>query len=94
MSIRFSTRTSYGFGRTVAYQRGALKRVFRFLNKFPSTQALREKIISSNHITNSNSLDEHAFLNIFSHKHQDDRHGIKHMQANHRNHAEQQSTII
>jgi hypothetical protein len=65
-----------------------------FSNKFPSTQALREKIISSNHITNSNSLDEHAFLNIFSHKHQDDRHGIKHMQANHRNHAEQQSTII
>jgi hypothetical protein len=30
MSIRFSTRTSYGFGRAMAYQTGALQRVFRF----------------------------------------------------------------
>jgi hypothetical protein len=31
--------------------------------KFPSTQTLREKIISSNHITNTNYLDEHEFPN-------------------------------
>ena len=48
-----------------------------FQIKFPSTQTLREKIISSNHITNINYLDEHAFLKIFVHKHQDDKYGIK-----------------
>jgi hypothetical protein len=31
--------------------------------KFPSTQTLREKIISSNHISNINYLDEHEFPN-------------------------------
>jgi hypothetical protein len=34
-----------------------------FSNKFPSTQALREKIISSNHISNINYLDEHELPN-------------------------------
>jgi hypothetical protein len=64
MSIRFSTRTSYGFGRTMAYQRGALQRVFKiFQIKFPSTQALREKIISTNHISYINYLDEHEVPN-------------------------------
>jgi hypothetical protein len=47
------------------------------------------KIISLNHISNINYLDEHAFLNIFIHKQQDDKHGIKHMQANHRKYVEQ-----
>jgi hypothetical protein len=46
------------------------------------------KIISSNHISNINYLDEHAFLNIFVHKHQENKHGIKDMQANHRKHVE------
>jgi hypothetical protein len=66
MSIRFSTGTSYGFGRTVRYQRGALQRmqrVFMFVNKFPSTQTFRVKIISLNHISNINYLDEHEFPN-------------------------------
>ena len=52
-----------------------------FQIKFTSTQTFREKIISSNHITNTNYLDKHAFLKIFVHKHQDDKQGIKHMQA-------------
>jgi hypothetical protein len=34
-----------------------------FQIKFPSTQTLREKIISSNHISNINYLDEHEFPN-------------------------------
>jgi hypothetical protein len=34
-----------------------------FQIKFPSTQTLREKIISSNHILNNNYLDEHEFPN-------------------------------
>jgi hypothetical protein len=34
-----------------------------FKIKFPSTQTFREKIISSNHITNINYLDEHEFPN-------------------------------
>ena len=36
-----------------------------FQIKFPGTQTFREKIISSNHITNINYLDEHDFLRIF-----------------------------
>ena len=31
---------------------------------------------------------------IFVHKHQGDKHGIKHMQANHRKHVEQEDTLI
>ena len=34
------------------------------------------------------------FLRIFVHKHQGDKHGIKHMQANHRKHVEQADTLI
>ena len=60
-----------------------------FQRKFPSTQTFREKIISSHHISIINYLDEHVFLNSSIHKHQDDKQGIKHMQANHRNHVEQ-----
>jgi hypothetical protein len=47
----------------MAYQRGALQRVFKFFKQIPSTQALRDKIISSNHISNINYLDEHEFPN-------------------------------
>ena len=43
-----------------------------------------------NHTSNINYLDKHGFLRIFVHKHQDDKHGIKHMQANHRRHVEQE----
>jgi hypothetical protein len=39
------------------------KRFSSFQIKFPSTQTFREKIISSNHITNTNYLDEHEFPN-------------------------------
>jgi hypothetical protein len=63
----------------LAYQRGALQRVFRFFKKkFPRTQTFREKIVLSNHITNINYLDEHAFLNIFVHKYKNGKYGIKH----------------
>jgi hypothetical protein len=34
-----------------------------FVNEFPSTQTFRAKIISSNHITNTNYLDGHDFPN-------------------------------
>ena len=34
------------------------------------------------------------FLRIFVHKHQGDKHGIKHKQANHRKHVEQADTLI
>jgi hypothetical protein len=34
-----------------------------FSNKFPRTQALREKIISSKHISNIKYLDDHEFPN-------------------------------
>jgi hypothetical protein len=47
----------------MTYQRGALQRVFMFVNKFPGTQAIREKIISSNYITNTNYLDKLEFPN-------------------------------
>jgi hypothetical protein len=63
MSIRFSTRTSYGFGRTGISKRSFAKRFSFFQIKFPSTQALKEKIISSNHISNTNYLDKHEFPN-------------------------------
>ena len=46
--------------------------------------------INSNHISNINYLDKHGFLNILVHKHQGDKNGIKHMQANHRKHVEQE----
>ena len=42
-----------------------------------------------NYISNINYLDKHVFLRIFVHKHQGDKQGIKHMQANHRKHVEQ-----
>jgi hypothetical protein len=47
MSIKFSTRTSYGFGRTVAYQKGGLLIVFRFFsNEIPKhTSNYREDLI-------------------------------------------------
>ena len=45
--------------------------------------------INSNHISNINYLDKHGFLRIFVNKHQDDKHGIKHMQANHKKHVGQ-----
>ena len=50
--------------------------------------------INSNHISNINYLDKHVFLRIFVHKHKGDKHGIKHMQANHRKHVEQADTLI
>jgi hypothetical protein len=34
-----------------------------FQIKFPSTQTFRENIISLNHISNINYLDEHEFFN-------------------------------
>ena len=45
-------------------------------------------MISSNHISNINYLDKYAFLNISIHKNQDDKHGVKRMQANHMKHVE------
>jgi hypothetical protein len=47
------------------------------------------KIGSSNQITHINYLDEHAVLKRFVYKHQDDKHGIELMQANHRKYVEQ-----
>jgi hypothetical protein len=63
MSISFSTRTSYGLVRLWHIKEELCKGFSGFSNKFPSTQAFREKIISSNHISNSNNLDEHEFPN-------------------------------
>ena len=63
---------------------------YKFSNKFPKHLNKKERrSYHPNHISNINYLDKHAFLNIFVHKHQDDKHGIKHMQANHRKHVEQ-----
>ena len=62
-----------------------------FENKFPKHLNNKERrSYNSNHISNVNYLDKHAFLMIFVHKHQGDKHGIKHMQANHRRHVEQE----
>ena len=61
-----------------------------FQNKIPEHLNNKERrSYHSNHISNVNYLDKHAFLRIFVHKHQDDKHGIEHMQANHRKHVEQ-----
>ena len=70
------------------------KEFSKFSNKF--SKHLNNKgrrSYHSNHISNINYLDKHAFLRIFVHKHQDDKHGIKHMQANHRKHVEQMQHI-
>ena len=87
--------SSYGFGRTLAYQRGALQRFYKFPNKFPKHLNKKERrSYHPNHISNINYLGKHGFLRIFVHKHQDDKHGIKYMQANHRKHVEQADTLI
>ena len=86
----FQEVSSYGFGRTLAYQRGALQRFYKFSNKFPKHLNNKERRpYHPNHISNINYLDKHGFLRIFVHEHQGDKHGIKHMQANHRKHVEQ-----
>jgi len=60
-----------------------------FQNKIPEHLNNKERrSYHSNHISNVNYLDKHVFLRIFVHKHQGDKHGIKHMQANHRKHVE------
>ena len=67
----------------------------RFPNKFSKHLNNKERrSYHSNHILNVNYLDEHAFLRIFVHKHQGDKHGIKYMQANHRKHVEHADTLI
>jgi len=87
----FQEVSSYGFGRTLAYQRGVLQRFYKFSNKFPKHLNKKERrSYHPNHISNINYLDKHGFLRIFVHKHQGDKHGIKHMQANHRKHVEQE----
>src|SRR6185437_4793027 len=79
----------------LAYQRGALQRFYKFSNKFPKHLNNKERrSYHSNHISNVNYLDKHGFLRIFVHKHQVDKHGIKHMQANHRKHVEHADTLI
>ena len=86
----FQDTSSYGFGRTLAYQRGACKGFSKFSNKVPKHFNKKEqRSYHPNHISNINYLDEHAFLKIFVHMHQGEEHGIKHMQANHRKHVEQ-----
>ena len=86
----FQEVSSYGFGRTLAYQSGAMQRFYNFSNKFLKHLNTKERrSYHSNHISNVNYLDKHGFLRIFVHKHQDDKHGIKHMQANHRKYVEQ-----
>jgi len=86
----FHDTTSYDFGRTLAYQRGACKGFSKFSNKFPKHLNKKERrSYHPNHISNINYLDEHVFLNSSIHKHQDDKQEIKHMRANHRNHVEQ-----
>ena len=61
-----------------------------FQNKFPKHLNNKERrSYNSNHISHINYLDKHGFLRIFVHKHQGDKHGIKHMQANHKKHVEQ-----
>ena len=71
------------------------KEFSKFSNKFPKHLNNKERrSYHSNHISNVNYLDKHGFLRIFVHKHQGDKHGIKHMQANHREHVEQADTLI
>ena len=79
----------------LAYQRGALQRYYKFSNKSPKHLNNKERrLYHSNHISNVNYLDKHGFLRIFVHKHQGDKYGIKHMQANRRKHVEQKDTLI
>src|SRR6185503_15431714 len=67
----------------------------KFSNKFPKHLNNKERrSYHPNHISNINYLEKHVFLRIFVHKHQGDKHGIKHMQANHRKHVEQANTLI
>ena len=87
----FQEISSYGYGRTLAYQRGTLQRFYKFSNKFPKHLNNKEgRSYHSNLISNINYLDKHGFLNILVHKHQGDKNGIKHMQANYRKHVEQE----
>ena len=67
----------------------------KFSNKQPKHLNNKERrSYHPNHISNINYLDKHGFLRIFVHKHQGDKHRIKHMQANHRKHVEQADTLI
>ena len=67
----------------------------KFSNKVPKHLNKKERrSYHPNHISNINYLDKHGFLRIFVHKYQGDKHGIKHMQANHRKHVEQADTLI
>ena len=67
----------------------------KFSNKCPKHLNNKERrSYHSNHISNINYLDKHGFLRIFVHKHQGDKHGVKHMQVNHRKHVEQADTLI
>ena len=78
------------FGRTLQIKEELCKGFSKFSNKFPKHLNNKERrSYHSNHISNINYLDKHGFLRIFIHKHQGDKHGIKHMQANHRKHVEQ-----
>ena len=66
------------------------KGFYKFSNKFPKHLNNKERrSYHSNHISNINYLDKHVFLKIFIHKQQGGKHGIEHMQANHRKHVEQ-----
>ena len=66
------------------------KGFYKFSNKQPKHLNNKERrSYHPNHISNINYLDKHGFLRNFVHKHQDDKHGIKPMQANHRRHVEQ-----
>ena len=79
----------------MAYQRGALQGFYKFSNKFPKYLNNKERrSYRPNHISNVNYLDKNDYLRIFVHKHQGDKHGIKHMQANYRKHVEQADTLI
>ena len=61
----FHDTTSYDFGRTLAYQRGAYKGFSKFSNKVPKHLNKKEqRPYHPNHISNINYLDEHVFLNI------------------------------
>ena len=63
----------------------------KFSNKVPKHLNKKERrSYHPNHISNINYLDKQGFLNILVHKHQGDKNGIKHMQANHRKNVEQE----
>ena len=67
----------------------------KFSNKVPKHLNKKERrSYYPNHNSNINYLDKHGFLRIFVHKHQGDKHRIKHMQANHRKHVEQADTLF